>query len=300
MKVGQREKEIYKVTIIGAISNLLLLILKFITGFLSNSAAMIADAVHSLSDFVTDIVIMVFVRLSSKGEDNKYNYGHGKFETLATAVIGIILAIVGFGIMKNGIISIVEVAKGNTIEDPGIIAFVAAIVSIIVKEILYRYTIAKGNKLDSPAVIANAWHHRGDAVSSIGTALGIGGAILLGNKWIILDPIAAVIVSVFILKVAYLLTKACLDELLEKALPKEIENKIIETVLSFEEVNSLHHLRTRRIGKRYSIDVNVRMDGTMNLYEAHNISIDIENKLKKELKKEIFINIHMEPMKQQA
>lgn len=155
---------------------------------------MIADAVHSLYDFVTDIVVMVLVRLSSKGEDNKYNYGHGKFETLATAVI----------------------------------------------------------------------------------------------------------VSVFILKVAYLLTKACLDELLEKTLPKEIENKIIETVLSFEEVNSLHHLRTRRIGKRYSIDVNVRMDGTMNLYEAHNISIDIENKLKKELKKEIFINIHMEPMKQQA
>lgn len=297
MKANSREKEIYKVTIIGAIGNFLLLTFKFIAGFLSNSAAMIADAVHSLSDFLTDIVVMIFVRISSKEEDENHHYGHGKFETLATVIIGIVLVAVGLGIMKNGITSIIEVAKGNTIKAPGIIALVAAIVSIIVKEILYRYTVIKGKKLDSPSVVANAWHHRSDAFSSIGTTLGIGGAILLGNKWTILDPIAAVVVSVFILKVAYQLTKAGLDELLEKSLPKEIEKKIIETLLSFDEISSPHHLRTRRIGKSYSIEVHIRMDGEMSLYDAHQITVDIEKKLKEELHKDIFINIHMEPVK---
>ncbi|MBR4156793.1 MAG: cation transporter [Bacteroidales bacterium] len=297
MKASNREKEIYKVTTIGAVGNLLLLIFKFIAGFLSNSAAMIADAVHSFSDFLTDIVVMIFVRISSKEEDENHHYGHGKFETLATVIIGIVLVAVGLGIMKNGIVSIVEVAKGNSIKSPGIIALVAAIVSIIVKEILYRYTVIKGKKLDSPSVVANAWHHRSDAFSSIGTALGIGGAIILGNKWTILDPIAAVIVSFFILKVAYQLTKAGLDELLEKSLPKEIEKKIIEILLSFNEISSPHHLRTRRIGKSYSIDVHIRMDGAMSLYDAHQITVDIENKLKEELHKDIFINIHMEPIK---
>lgn len=292
-----REKEIYKVTIIGAIGNLSLLIFKFIAGFLSNSAAMIADAVHSLSDFLTDIVVMIFVRISSKEEDENHHYGHGKFETLATVIIGIVLVAVGLGIMKNGITSIIEVTKGNTIKAPGIIALVAAIVSIIVKEILYRYTVIKGKKLDSPSVVANAWHHRSDAFSSIGTTLGIGGAILLGNKWTILDPIAAVVVSVFILKVAYQLTKAGLDELLEKSLPKEIEKKIIEILLSFNEISSPHHLRTRRIGKSYSIEVHIRMNGEMSLYDAHQITVDIEKKLKEELHKDIFINIHMEPVK---
>ena len=297
MKANSREKEIYKVTIIGAIGNFLLLTFKFIAGFLSSSAAMIADAVHSLSDFLTDIVVMIFVRISSKEEDENHHYGHGKFETLATVIIGIVLVAVGLGIMKNGITSIIEVTKGNTIKAPGIIALVAAIVSIIVKEILYRYTVIKGKKLDSPSVVANAWHHRSDAFSSIGTTLGIGGAILLGNKWTILDPIAAVVVSVFILKVAYQLTKAGLDELLEKSLPKEIEKKIIEILLSFNEISSPHHLRTRRIGKSYSIEVHIRMNGEMSLYDAHQITVDIEKKLKEELHKDIFINIHMEPVK---
>lgn len=297
MKANYREKEIYKVTIIGAIGNLSLLIFKFIAGFLSNSAAMIADAVHSLSDFLTDIVVMIFVRISSKDEDENHHYGHGKFETLATVIIGIVLVAVGFGIMKNGITSIIEVTKGNTIKSPGIIALVAALVSIIVKEILYRYTVIMGKKLDSPSVIANAWHHRSDAFSSIGTTLGIGGAIILGNKWTILDPIAAVVVSFFILKVAYQLTKAGLDELLEKSLPKEIEKKIIDILLSFDEISSPHHLRTRRIGKSYSIEVHIRMDGAMSLYDAHQTTVEIEKKLKEGLHKDIFINIHMEPMK---
>ena len=292
MKANYRENEIYKVTIIGGIGNLLLLIFKFIAGFLSHSAAMIADAVHSLSDFLTDIVVMIFVRIPSKEEDENHHYGHGKFETLATVIIGIVLFAVGFGIMKNGITSIVDVAKGKTLESPGVIALIAAVVSIIVKEVLYRYTVIKGKELNSPSVVANAWHHRSDAFSSIGTTLGIGGAILLGNKWTILDPIAAVIVSVFILKIAFQLTKAGLDELLEKSLPKDIEKKITDIILSFDEVSSPHHLRTRRIGKSYSIEVHIRMNGAMSLHDAHQITVDIENKLREELHNDIFINIH--------
>ena len=228
----QREKEIYKVTFIGGITNLLLLIFKFVAGFLGNSAAMIADAVHSLSDFLTDIVVVFFVRISSRKEDANHNYGHGKFETLATVIIGIVLGIVGIGIMKNGVLAIIDTIKGNLPQAPNILALIAAIISILTKEILYRYTVRKGKKYNSPAVVANAWHHRSDALSSIGTTIGVGGAILLGASWRILDPIAAVIVSIFILQTAFQLSKAGIDELLEKSLPREIEERVIELILS--------------------------------------------------------------------
>ena len=293
----KREKEIYKVTFIGGIVNLLLVVFKFVAGIIGNSAAMIADAVHSLSDFITDIVVVIFVRISSRKEDANHNYGHGKFETLATVIIGIVLGIVGFGIMKNGVLSIIETLKGNVPPAPSILALIAAIVSILSKEILYRYTVRKGKKYNSPAVVANAWHHRSDAFSSIGTAAGIGGAILLGSSWRVLDPIAAVIVSIFILQTAYQLSKNGIDELLEKSLPREIEEKIKELILSVEKTSAPHHLRTRRIGNNYSINVHVRMDCNISLLEAHDIATEIERKLKKEYGEETFINIHMEPQK---
>ena len=293
----KREKEIYKVTFIGGIVNLLLVIFKFVAGIVGNSAAMIADAVHSLSDFMTDIVVVIFVRISSRKEDADNNYGHGKFETLATVIIGIVLGIVGIGIMKNGVLSIIETIKGNIPPAPSMLALIAAIVSILSKEILYRYTVRKGKKYNSPAVVANAWHHRSDAFSSIGTAVGIGGAILLGSSWRILDPIAAVIVSIFILQTAYQLSKSGIDELLEKSLPREIEEKIKELILSVDKASSPHHLRTRRIGNNYSINVHVRMDCNITLLEAHDIATEIERKLRKEYGEETFINIHMEPQK---
>lgn len=296
----QREKEIYKITTIGGVGNLLLLIFKFIAGFVGNSAAMIADAVHSLSDFLTDIVVVIFVRISSRKEDSDHNYGHGKFETLATVIIGITLGFIGFEIMKNGVTTIAEVIKGAEIPAPSTLALVAAIASIIIKEILYRLTAAIGQKYNSPAVVANAWHHRSDAFSSIGTAVGIGGAILLGSSWRILDPIAAVIVSIFILQTAYQLTKGGIDELLEKSLPRETEEKIKEIILSVKKTGAPHHLRTRRIGSHYSIDVHVRMDRNISLLEAHDIATEIEQRLKKEYGEGTFINIHMEPQKVSA
>ena len=216
-----REKGIYHVTVVGSGVNFLLLLFKFFAGIVGHSAAMLADAVHSLSDFVTDIIVIVFVRISSKPEDEGHDYGHGKYETLATAIIGIVLLFVGFGILWNGASSIYHFLHGGSLQEPGMLALIAALVSIVFKEALYRYTVFKGKKLNSQAVVANAWHHRSDALSSIGTAVGIGGAILLGNHWRVLDPIAAVVVSFFIMKVAVKLLIPCVDELLEKSLPAD-------------------------------------------------------------------------------
>lgn len=292
-----RERGIYRVTLVGSVANLLLLIFKFVAGIVGHSAAMLADAVHSLSDFVTDIIVLVFVRISSKPEDEGHDYGHGKYETLATAIIGIILVLVGFGIFWNGVQSIWSFLQGESLSEPGMLALVAAVVSIVVKELLYQYTVLRGKSLNSQAVVANAWHHRSDALSSIGTAVGIGGAILLGPAWRVLDPIAAVVVSGFIMKVAVQLLIPCLDELLEKSLPAEVENKIVETILSFPGVSSPHHLRTRRIGSNYAIEVHVRMDGRISLEEAHRTATQIELKLKELFGKKTHVGIHVEPVK---
>ena len=294
---SSREKGIYKVTIVGSVVNFLLLVFKFFAGIAGHSAAMLADAVHSLSDFITDIVVIVFVRIAGKPEDKGHDYGHGKYETLATAIIGLLLLCVGFGIFWNGASSIYTFLRGGQLESPGVVALVAALVSIISKEILYQYTVIQGKKLNSQAVVANAWHHRSDALSSIGTAIGIGGAILLGDHWRVLDPIAAVVVSFFIMKVSVQLLIPCVDELLEKSLPDDVEKEIEQTVLSFPGVSQPHHLRTRRIGSYYAIEIHVRMDGKITLEEAHGTATAIENKLKEMFGKGTHVGIHVEPTK---
>ena len=294
---SSREKGIYKVTIVGSIVNFLLLVFKFFAGIAGHSAAMLADAVHSLSDFITDIVVIVFVRIAGKPEDKGHDYGHGKYETLATAIIGLLLLCVGFGIFWNGASSIYTFLRGGQLESPGVVALVAALVSIVSKEILYQYTVIQGKKLNSQAVIANAWHHRSDALSSIGTAIGIGGDILLGDHWRVLDPVAAVVVSFFIMKVSVRLLIPCVDELLEKSLPEDVEKEIEQTVLSFPGVSQPHHLRTRRIGNYYAIELHVRMDGKITLEEAHSTATAIENKLKEMFGKGTHVGIHVEPTK---
>lgn len=294
---SSREKGIYKVTIVGSIVNFLLLVFKFFAGIAGHSAAMLADAVHSLSDFITDIVVIVFVRIAGKPEDKGHDYGHGKYETLATAIIGLLLLCVGFGIFWNGASSIYTFLRGGQLESPGVVALVAALVSIVSKEILYQYTVIQGKKLNSQAVIANAWHHRSDALSSIGTAIGIGGAILLGDHWRVLDPVAAVVVSFFIMKVSVRLLIPYVDELLEKSLPEDVEKEIEQTVLSFPGVSQPHHLRTRRIGNYYAIELHVRMDGKITLEEAHSTATAIENKLKEMFGKGTHVGIHVEPTK---
>ncbi|MBR3871872.1 MAG: cation transporter [Paludibacteraceae bacterium] len=291
-----REKEIYKLTLWGSLVNFLLLVFKFVAGFVGNSAAMIADAVHSLSDFITDIIVILFVRVSSMPKDENHHYGHGKYETLATAIIGVVLFAVGVGILVNAVETIIDFFHGKELAAPNIWALGAAAVSIVFKEALYQYTVYKGKNLNSNALMANAWHHRSDALSSIGTLLGISGAMFLGEKWRVLDPIAAFLVSIFILKVAIELTKASLEELLEKSLPKKTQEKILNIIHSFPEVKSPHNLRTRHIGSNIAIEFHIRMDGNLSLNEVHEITKRMENALKAEFGPLTHIGIHMEPI----
>ncbi len=293
-----RKRAIYHVTLMGSLINFGLLMTKFLAGILGQSAAMIADAVHSLSDFATDVVVMLFVRLSSKPQDEDHEYGHGKYETLATAVIGLALFAVGLGILWNGVKDIWAVAiQGETLPAPGMWAFWAAIASIVLKEFSYQITVRVGRRWDSAAVVDNAWHHRSDAFSSIGTALGIGGAILLGDAWHVLDPLAATVVSFFILRVAITLLIPSVNELTESALPGEVEREIERTAMEVAGVTELHNLRTRRIGGCYAIEMHVRMDGSIPLLEAHQRATEVERKLKRKYGPATHVGIHVEPIK---
>lgn len=292
-----RVQRITRITVFGTIINTLLLAFKFLAGILGGSAAMLADAVHSLSDFLTDIVVLVFVKISNRPADRKHSYGYGKYETLATLCIGIALLAVGIGIAVDGVEKIIQVWNGETLAQPGWIAFWAAIASIALKELTYWLTIRVAKQVDSEALRANAWHHRSDALSSIGTGLGIGGAILLGQKWTILDPIAALIVSVFIVLTALRLTYGAIGEFLEQSLPEENENEIRAIVAADKELSELHHLCTRRLGNRVAIEMHLRMPGNTPLTIAHKHASAIEQQLKQRFGDQTHINIHLEPTK---
>ncbi len=292
-----REREIFKVTLVGSAVNVLLTVFKFVAGIVGHSAAMTADAAHSLSDLLTDAVVLLFVRISGKPEDSSHDYGHGKYETLATTVIGIALAAVAVGIGWKAVEALLFWHRGGMLAAPGMLALWAAVVSIVLKELVYRYTVRRGRKLNSPAVEANAWHHRSDALSSLGTLAGIGGAILLGDRWTVLDPLAGLVVAFFILRVSWKLLKGGFDELMEASLPDEVEKEILEVVGTFPDVRDPHHLRTRRIGSRYAIELHIRMDGGMPLAEAHARTCEIEQALKARFGADTHITLHVEPTK---
>lgn len=292
-----REREIQRVTLLGSLGNLLLTLFKFFAGIVGNSAAMLADAVHSLSDFATDIVVVLFVRLAGRPSDKDHGFGHGKYETMATMIIGLLLLAVGLSVCWKGGLAVYDVCMGQESPLPGNIALIAALASIAVKEALYQYTMHCGRRLDSPTVVANAWHHRSDALSSIGTAIGIGGALLLGPDWAVLDPIAAIIVSLLIMKVSLELILPCVGELLEHSLPEEEERYIRELILSYPGVSDPHNLRTRRIGAYRAIEVHFRMDGQTTINEAHATTRLIEDALRKRFGQKTIINTHVEPVK---
>ena len=293
--VTTREKEIYKVTLVGGAVNAMLLLFKFVAGIVGHSSAMIADAAHSLSDFVTDVIVLAFVKISNKPQDKSHDYGHGKYETLAFTMIGVALMAVAIGIIVKGAMKIAAWADGEPLETPGKLAFWAAIVSIVLKEAVYRYSIIKARKLNSKAVEANAWHHRSDALSSIGTAVGIGGAIFLGERWTILDPVASVVVGAFIVKVAFDLLKNGIGDLMEQSLPDEVEDEILKMVSALPDVSEPHDLRTRRIGNHYAIELHILMDGDISLKEAHDKASEVEELLRQHYGEETHVAVHVEP-----
>lgn len=292
-----RQKETYRVTIAGSIINILLLAFKFAAGILGHSAAMIADAIHSLTDFVTDAIVLVFVRLGSKPTDHDHDYGHGKYETLASAIIGVSLLVVGMMICYSGVTKTYHAMCGEPLQQPGFIALAAAVASVVLKEWAYRFTVRVGRRCHSEAVVANAWHHRSDALSSVGTTVGIGGAIILGEKWAVLDPLTAIVVSFFIMKAAWSVLSKAVGELTDGSLPKETEDEIEKIVSEDKDVSVVHNLCTRRIGNRIAIEMHVRMPGETSLYVAHHHATEIEQRLKQRFGADTHISIHLEPVK---
>lgn len=291
----ERTKEIYLVTLVGSIANIILLLFKFVAGIAGHSAAMIADAVHSLSDFVTDVIVLVFIRISAKPQDKSHDYGHGKYETLTMTLIGVALLVVAMGILYSGASKILLWLEGTNLESPGMLALWAALFSILLKEVVYRYSIIKARQLNSQAVEANAWHHRSDALSSIGTAVGIGGAIFLGQRWTVLDPLASCVVGLFIVKVAVDLLRNGFGDLMEQSLPEAVEKEILQLVSSLPGLVQPHDLRTRRIGNHYAIELHILMDGNITLHEAHDKASEVEELLKQHYGEETHIAVHVEP-----
>ncbi|MBR3012899.1 MAG: cation transporter [Bacteroidales bacterium] len=293
----EREKSIYRVTLVGSACNALLVIFKFVAGVLGHSAAMVADAFHSLSDFVTDIIVLVFVRVSARPQDKSHDYGHGKFETLASLFISLALFGAAVAIIVSGAQKLAAWLGGAELASPGRLALLAALISIVAKEAMFRYTLRKGRELDSSALKANAWHHRSDALSSVGAAIGIGGAVLFGGRWTVLDPLASIVVGAMLIKAAWDIMRPSLGELTDESLPEKVENEILEILQSFSEVSEPHNLRTRRIGSRIAIEAHIRMDGTMTLQQAHGLSSAIEKALKDRFGADTIVTLHMEPRK---
>ncbi len=293
----KRENVIYSTTLLGSAVNVALMTFKFFAGIVGNSAAMVADAVHSLSDFVTDMVVIVFVRISAKPQDQSHDYGHGKFETIASFVIGLALVAAATGIVASGSLKLIAWMRGEQLQQPGQLALWAALASILAKEILYRYTYHQGKALQSRALLANAWHHRSDALSSIAAAIGIGGALMMGQRWAVLDPLASIVVGFMLVKVSWGLLKSSIGELSEGSLPEKTEREIMNIISSSPGVFEPHHLRTRQIGNRIAIEMHIRLDGDLSLKDAHDIATALERNLKTHFGEDSFITIHMEPTK---
>lgn len=293
--IMDRTSKVTFVTLVGSVVNIVLTVFKILAGIMGRSTAMIADGIHSLSDLLSDIIVIVFVKISSKGRDKNHDYGHGKFETFATLIISLMLIVVAANLMSGGIGKIKAIIGGEQVSSPGMIAFWAAVASIIFKEALYHYTIIQGKALNSPMMIANAWHHRSDAISSIGSLIGIGGVIFLGNKFVILDPVTGCVISIFIFVMAVRMSVPAIKELLDVSLPDEVEERIEATAKTIPGVIELHELKTRREGPGIIMEGHLVLHSDISLKEAHNISKKVEESLRKEFGPETQISLHLEP-----
>ena len=293
----EREDRIRRITLVGSAGNVLLVIVKFIAGVVGHSSAMIADAVHSLSDLLTDFIVLLFVGISARPQDTSHDYGHGKFETLASLLVSLALIGAAIGIIVSGASKFAAWLGGADLQSPGKLALWVAVISILVKELMYQYTARKGRDLESQALVANAWHHRSDALSSVGAAIGIAGAVLIGGRWTVLDPLASIVVGAMLIAVALKIMRPSLGELTDESLSEAQEAEIVDIISSFPEVSEPHNLRTRHIGNKVAIEAHIRMDGGMTLDSVHQITYNIERKLKDRFGDDTIVTLHMEPVK---
>lgn len=290
-----RTSQLIRITLWGALTNLLLSALKMVAGILGASAAMVADAIHSFSDLLSDGVVLLMVHLGGQDADKEHDFGHGKFETFGALIVACLLVVVGGSLCYHGILKIRLVWLGECLQAPSWLAFWAALASILVKEALFQWTYRVGKAMNSAAVMANAWHHRSDALSSIGALLGIGGAILLGGKWLILDPIVCVIIAIVIIVMAVKMIVPAVAELLDASLPTATENEIEQIALSIQGVEDVHELKTRRSGPAILASLHLVVDSQMTVLEAHDITIEVESALRAHFGDNMQLSIHIEP-----
>ena len=282
------------VTWVGFWTNAGLSVMKILAGVFGRSSAMVADGVHSASDLLTDIAVLIVIGVSRKKADPSHSYGYGKIETFVTFLMSLLLGAVGIGILVDGVERGISFFKGDEIMQPTWLALGMAIASIAEKEWLFRYTRSAARKIASSAMEANAWHHRSDAFSSLATLAGIAGAMFLGPKWRFLDPLAAVVVSALIVAMACNMAKTSVKELVEASLPKEDSDAIANIIMTTPGVKDFHHLRSRSNGNTKIIDFHIKLDPDITLKAAHDIATNVENRLKAEFNPSV-VNIHMEP-----
>lgn len=290
-----RGRRATRVTLAGSAVNVLLAAGKLAAGILGSSSAMVADAVHSLSDFGTDLVVLVTMRIARAPADESHHYGHGKFETLGAVAIGLALAFAAVGMGLSSVRSILAFSRGEPLARPGLVALGAAAVSIAAKDVMFRVTRRVARSIESPALEANAWHHRSDALSSVGAFFGIGGAALLGPRFHVLDPIAGVMISGIVLQVAFRILRGALGELTEAAADPDAQERITRIARSVEGITDPHRIRTRRVGPYSVIDLHARVNGEISLRDAHALSHDLEDALVKDYGEGTIVTIHIEP-----
>ncbi|MBN1621885.1 MAG: cation transporter [Endomicrobiales bacterium] len=286
-------KNIYiirRVTIVGLLVNIALAILKFVVGIVGSSQAVVADGVHTLSDVSTDLAIIFGVKYWSAPADEEHPYGHSRIETIITSVIGVLLIAVAFFIGYKALFSMKESHKAH----PGLIAFIGAFVSIVIKELMFHWTVNVGKNVQSSALVANAWHHRSDALSSIPVAVAVIIAAL-NPKWAFVDHIGAIVVSIFILVAAWRIVKPAVFELSDAGAPNDVKEKIEKIAKSNRGVKSIHAVRTRCHGSGIHVDLHIQVDKLLTVEQGHDIAKSVKKKLLEEAPNVLDVIIHIEP-----
>ena len=283
------------VTWVGMIINILLVGLKLFGGIVGASTAMVADGLHSLSDLLTDFGVIIGLKFMTKPADTSHAYGHGRVETAISLLMGLLIILTGLGLLQAAGGELADAVRGTFPVRPGLIALVMGIVSLISKEGLFHYTRHVARRTGSKTLEANAWHHRSDAFSSVGTVLGVGGAIILGNRWTVLDPIAAGAVSLLVIRIGVNIGWRAFRELSDESLSQKACNQVEESIRRVEGVRDFHHIRTRALGRYVSVEAHILVDPDITVTEGHAIATQVEESVRDELENAAFVTIHVEP-----
>lgn len=276
---GNEAAVIRKVVIIGLVVNALLMILKIATGFYGHSEALVADGFHSLNDFASDFIVLIFIGIAYRKADAKYTYGYGKFETFVSLLISAILCIASIMIFKEGVESIIAAAKGERLPHPDFLTIIVAFAAIICKELLYHYTSSTGKKTESSALIANAWHQRSDALASVATLIGVACSHFLSDRWAILDPCASILISVIIATAGVRMLLPAFRELMERSLPEAVSKEAAAIIKATEGVDALKELKSRRNGHFLIFDISILVNPSLTIDQGFAIAENIRNKL---------------------